>query len=519
MIHLNDSTRNNPLRMPWRNAISVGRAYDLVREDLLEHLRAAQKDMGYRYCRFHALFHDDMGVVKKDADGKISYQWHHVDKIYDALLEMGIRPFVELNAMPELFASGTQKMFYYEMNVTPPKRYEDWADLVEAFARHCIARYGLEEVRQWYFEVWNEPNLSGFWSGTKEEYFKLYEAAARALKKVDPKLRVGGPASSKANWITDIIQYCAKGNVPIDFVSTHLYPQDEYVEFQDRKGSPHKVGAFFQNTVRGVKDEVARSPMPHLEIHWTEWNTMSTTSTAGVTWVDNVCVDNLFAASFIVRNALALDDAADTLCYWTVSDIFEEGPIPNAPFTCTYGLMTNTGIPKAAYNAFKLLRQMRGDVLDTTGTAPDYCGVCGTRELDTLRAILWNHEPLELKGKQPAWKDTLVLPIPAGTKTTAISARIAASKGSPWETWVQMGTPQNLTPAQEHVLRAHAEPEWRTIDLIERDGKLALDFTLQPNDVLYIEISPKSGKATGKGGGAMADLMAWDKMMGEQSRA
>ena len=160
----------------------------------------AQTILGYPYCRFHAIFDDEMDVVRRDKQtGKLIFQWHEVDKVYDALLKLSIRPFVKLNPMPAAMASGTQTMFHYKMNVTPPKSYEEWEILVEAFTRHMVERYGIEEVRQWYFEVWNEPNLSVFWSGTQDEYWKLYTASAKAIKRVDEKLRVGGPASSKGN--------------------------------------------------------------------------------------------------------------------------------------------------------------------------------------------------------------------------------------------------------------------------------------------------------------------------------
>ena len=169
MIKITPSAQPQPLRQPWRELITVGRAYDLLRADLLDHLEWLQKEIGYRYCRFHALFHDDMGVVKRAANGAITYHWHHLDKVYDALLARGLKPFVELNSMPAALASGDATIFYYRMNITPPRDWDEWGALIEAFARHCIERYGLDEVRSWYFEVWNEPNLSGFWTGTQED--------------------------------------------------------------------------------------------------------------------------------------------------------------------------------------------------------------------------------------------------------------------------------------------------------------------------------------------------------------
>jgi len=259
---------NHQLTMPWRNCIAVGRANNLLRADILEHLAYAQKIMGYRYCRFHALFDDEMDVVRRDEKtGKLIFQWHQVDKVYDALLKLGIRPFVELNPMPKVMASGTQLMFHYNMNVTPPKSYDEWELLVSAFTSHMVERYGLDEVRKWYFEVWKEPNLSGFWSGTQDEYWKLYTASAKAVKGVDAQLRIGGPASSKGNWIKEIITYTTKNKVPLDFVSTHLYPQDEQVQYPDRVGSHYKVGDFFSATVNEVKEWVKNSERPDLEIH------------------------------------------------------------------------------------------------------------------------------------------------------------------------------------------------------------------------------------------------------------
>ena len=271
------------LRMPWRNCVAVGRAYLLLRADLLEQFAAAQKELGYRYCRFHALFDRDMDVVERAKDGSLTFKWHQIDKIYDALLAMGIRPFVELNPMPDALASGTQQLFWYKANVTPPQDYREWELLVHEFAKHLVRRYGLDEVRKWYFEVWNEPNLSGFWSGTKDEYFKLYKASADGLKSVDGGLRIGGPASSKANWIQDMIDYCTDNSVPLDFISTHLYPQDEQVDYPDRKGSPYGVGEYFPAKIKSVKEIVANSKRPDLEIHWTEWKLRRRTRLRGGT--------------------------------------------------------------------------------------------------------------------------------------------------------------------------------------------------------------------------------------------
>lgn len=522
MITVDPSTTDSDLRMPWRNCIAVGRAYELLRKDLLDHLRFLQREIGYRYCRFHGIFHDDVAVVVRRPDGKLQYQWHQVDKIYDALLEIGLRPFVELNPMPAALASGTQTIFWWKMNVTPPRDYSEWEDLVYQFTRHLVDRYGIGEIRRWYFEVWNEPNLAGFWTGTKQDYWKLYDSSARAVKRVDAQLRIGGPATSKANWVTDMIDHCAADDVPLDFISTHLYPQDEHVQYQDRQGSPHQPGEFFADTIRGALDEIRRGKRPDLPIHWTEWNAMSTDSSKNISWVDNPTNDSIFGASFIVKNMLALDNAADTLCWWVASDLFEESAMPNGPFSCTYGMLTIHGIPKASYHAFSLLSKLRGPLMPVhLDGVPDGCGAFATAMGDVRNVLLWNCPPMGAANPQ-TWRDTIQLPVATANRQLAVTVRIKPGAGSCYETWLAMGRPQNLSPTQESLLRAHAIPEHRVQTVTPTAGasgaRCAIDLPVEllPGEVLYVEISP-AGPAAAPKGAKLHDLQRWNKLMGELS--
>lgn len=512
------SSEDRPLRMPWKQGITVGRAYELLRSDLIEHLRVVQRAVGYRYCRFHGVFHDDMDVVRRDADGRLFFQWHQVDKAYDALLAIGLKPFVELNPMPAALASGTQTIFAWKMNVTPPIDYDEWAQLVRAFAEHLIERYGHAEVATWYFEVWNEPNLSGFWSGTQEDYWRLYDVSARALKAVSPALRVGGPATSKASWIAEFIEHCAQENVPVDFVSTHVYPQDEYVSYQDRAGSPHKLGEFFTDMVRGVRETVRASARPGLEIHWTEWNTLSTDATANIKWVNNPFIDGLFSAALVARHMVALDDAAESLMYWTASDVFEESGMPGRPFSGGYGLLTIHGIPKAAFHAFALLNRLRGRRLAVRvgGDVPGGAGLCATHEGGTMHVLLWNWQKLEV-AEQPVWSDTLELPasMPCGQ---VLATRIRLGAGSAYESWLALGRPANLTRGQEAFLRAQAEPERALCATVLDNGQSRLDIRLAANEVLHLEITAAPVPAVTGRIEPGSPVASWDQAMGEKSK-
>ncbi len=518
LIKVKPTAVSKQLTMPWRNCIAVGRANNLLRADILEHLAYAQKEIGYKYCRFHAIFDDEMNVVQRDLKTKaLIFNWHQVDKVYDALLKLGIRPFVELNPMPAVMASGTKTMFNYKMNVTPPSSYDEWQLLVEIFTKHLVERYGLEEVRNWYFEVWNEPNLGGFWSGTQQEYWNLYTASAKAVKSVDAKLRIGGPASSKANWVKEIITYTTKNKIPLDFISTHLYPQDEQVQYPDRKGSPYKIGDFFSATVKEVTDWVKNSERPDLEIHWTEWNTQTAASADKITWGDNIYVDNLFAASFIVRNCVELDTACKTFAYWVVSDIFDEGGIPQSPFSCTYGLLNIHGIPKASFNAFRFLKNMTGNILQTSTTKAlqNGKGLLVTKDQQTIKILLWNQSFPEEKTATD-FIGNIELPTNIDTLLNVVKATIGIGSGSPWESWQVMGSPLNPSPAQMQLLQQHSVPAYSFSQLPSKKGLANLSFNLLPGGVQYFEISLPRPSVNTRFANPEA-FKLWDKLMGERS--
>jgi len=191
----------SPFPHVWEEAFGSGRAILSLRESYRNDLVAVKQATDFHYVRFHAIFHDEVGVYSEDEQGNPVYNFSYVDEIYDGLLERGVRPFVEISFMPRKLAFNPDALhpFWYKPNVSPPKSYERWEALITEFARHLVARYGIEVVSQWYFEVWNEPNID-FWGGIPRErsYFQLYEHTARALKAVSARLRVGGPATAAA---------------------------------------------------------------------------------------------------------------------------------------------------------------------------------------------------------------------------------------------------------------------------------------------------------------------------------
>jgi len=494
------SVTNNasaPLRKPWKNAIATGHAHLHLRSDLQSHLAKLQRDIGYRYCRFHGLLHDDMAVVTRLKNGSLAFRWDQVDKVFDSLRAVNLRPFVELSSMPVALASGTDNVFDWGFNTTPPSDYAEWGQLVGALARHCADRYGLDEIAQWYFEVWNEPNIN-FWTGGQDGYWKLYDASATALKAVSPRLRVGGPATARAEWVADLISHCSSAGVPLDFISTHIYPQDEFLLYPDRKGSPYQPGAFLPDNVRKVRDTVRSSALPNLEIHWTEWNSLVPLPDGKISWDENPSVDNLSAAATVCAFCVAVDEDCDTFCWWDASDVFEESGMTQSEFSNTYGLLTNNGIPKATFNAFSFLARLRGGRREVQhdALAPGR-GLVATGEGECRQVLLW-HRFLPETGEQQPWTGVLEIPWTESAQPVVLQERITAGAGSCYETWQSLGTPQNLSPSEHRLLKVHANPEARLFQPEAQSGKVTHEFRLAPGEVLYVELRPQGAVALPK---------------------
>lgn len=219
------SDPGSPLPHFWEHTVGSDHAPVALRADWRSQLERCHRELGFRYVRFHGLLSDDLGTLVCQ-DHRFLFSFFNADQIVDHLLSIGVRPFVELSFMPTALASGDKTVFHYRANVTPPRDYGEWQDLIRRLVAHWKDRYGAEEVRRWYFEVWNEPNLEAFWTGSRADYFKLYRRAAQAIKDVDSSFPVGGPATARNEWISEFLDFCEGQGVPVDFLSTHHYPTD-----------------------------------------------------------------------------------------------------------------------------------------------------------------------------------------------------------------------------------------------------------------------------------------------------
>jgi xylan 1,4-beta-xylosidase len=454
----------------WEIVFGSGRANLALRDAYRRDLDSVRAATAMQYVRFHAILHDENGIYDEDAKGRPVYNFSYLDQIYDGLLDRNIRPFVELSFMPRKLASSlTPHPFWYKPLVSPPNNYAHWDDLIAEFTRHLIARYGEPEVEQWYFEVWNEPNLD-FWGGRPNEstYYELYDHTARAIKSVSPNLRVGGPATAQAAWVDSFIRHCVDNHAPMDFVSTHVYGNDRS---EDVFGTHESIRRrdMVGRAVKKVYDQVHASPRPGLPIIWSEYNA-SYMNEAAVT-------DSPFMGPWLANNIRECDGLVTAMSYWTFSDVFEEQGIVKRPFYGGYGLIAEDQIPKAAFNAFRLLH-MLGD--QRIAVASDNALV--TRGADGQLAIaLWNYAAPEEAGSPREMR--LAIEGLAGPHRARIQI-VDAQHGSPLAAWEAMGRPAFPTRQQIQLLRdAAALPE-----AIERDP--AQPLILQPHSLALVKIIP-----------------------------
>ena len=427
----------------WEQTFGSGRAILTMRESYRNDLREVKKATDVQYVRFHNILHDEVGVYDEDEQGRPEYNFSYVDQIYDGLLQNGVRPFVEISFMPKKLALREDiHPFWYHPIVSPPKSYEKWDDLIRALGRHLVERYGIDEVASWYFEVWNEPNID-FWTGEPKEatYYELYDHTARALKSVNPRLRVGGPSTSSAHWIDSFLHHVASENIPIDFISSHGYADDTVEDlFGTKQDIPmdQRVCA----AIKKVRDQIGRSPRPSLPLMWTEWNVPS--------FGPLQARDTPYVGAALADDIRQCDGLVDMMSFWTFSDVFEEGGPKREPFDGGFGLIAMGGIKKPSYVAFALLHRLGDERIPQSAS-----NVLVTRRQDgTLAIAAWNLVDPDKTGS------AISITFKFGGLTGQHSARLTradSDHGNTQAAYKAIGSPTYPTPAQVRKLNAIAD--------------------------------------------------------------
>ena len=517
MIHINFCSEGQRYKPYWKTCVGAGRANEGLRAAFQRQLRQVQEQIGFRYLRFHGLLHDDMFVVRENESGEKNYNFQYIDELFDSMLEMQIRPFVELSFFPSCLKGGDATQFWWKANITPPETWDGWCALIDRLIRHWLQRYGEAEVRTWYFEVWNEPNLNSFWDGTRSQYFSLYAATAQTIKSIDPHLRVGGPATSNfvpddrfdgetedfthhlthkvddldslnwhGVWIEAFLDYCAKHRLPLDFVSTHPYPTDFAFDQTGRmKGRTRNVDSTRQDMM-WLKQTVQRSAYPNAEIHLTEWS--SSPSARDCTH------DYLQEAAYLVKCNLDGIGLADSLSFWAFTDVFEETGAGDSIFHGGFALINYQGIVKPSFHAYRMLSRL-GDTLLYRDEHAFF-----TKKEGKLAALLY-HYPLSSTVSMSTYPDRsrAQKELETGEAVTVSCTLTGLTPGAEilietldrehgWALplWLDMGAPEPPTREETARLIEHANATDRRTVTADAQGTLTLQLSVCPWNVIGI---------------------------------
>jgi xylan 1,4-beta-xylosidase len=452
----------------WEQMFGSGRAVLALRAAYRSDLREVKQATDFRYVRGHAILHDEVGVYDEDKQGKPIYNFTYVDQIYDGILANGVRPMVEISFMPRKLASDPNAThpFWYKQNVSPPKDYAKWDDLIRHFAQHLVERYGIGEVSQWYFEVWNEPNID-FWAGNPKQatYFELYDHTARALKSVSPLLRVGGPATAAADWIEPFLAHVSQQNVPIDFVSSHGYG-DDTVENLFHTSEQIPMNQRVCRAIGKVHDQIKASGRPQLPLFWTEWSVPS--------YNDLGARDSTYVGPALAYDIVQCDGLVQMMSYWTFDDVFEEGGVSDGPFHNTFGLIAVGGIKKPAFYDYALMHRLGDERL-----ANQSSNVLVTRRSDgSIVVATWNLVEPDQKGTAQHMRLEFRN---VNAAAPVLVRRVDEKHSNSLAAYRAMGSPRYPTQAQ--------------IDQLNRESALApAEVTTLKNGVLELDV-PADGLA------------------------
>ncbi len=461
--------------------VGTGRMGLALQKEYMDQLKAVQEDIGFKHIRGHGLFSDDMAIYQEyeDADGNIKaeYNFTYLDLVMDSYMSVNIKPFIELGFMPYKMASGDQTVFYWKGNVTPPREYRLWNEMVVATLKHLMERYGADEVVTWPIEVWNEPNLPGFWKGADmNEYLVLFEESFKAIKALDSRFRVGGPAIcgvEDKKHMKFFMEFLHEKKLPIDFITRHHYTSElpvpdghyGYIELRELKES-------FE-TLQDSRDIIDSYPeYKGTEMHITEFNT---------SYIPNAPIhDTNQNAAYVASMLAILGDTSESYSYWTFGDIFEERGVPFTPFHGGFGMMANGGIRKPTYYAFKFFKDLTGKCV----LKNDNSVICF--ENGVYKGVVWNSN---VKRTGEALDITFRLEGTEGSYSV-IKKVVDEDSCNPLKIWHAMGEPASLSAEQLKLLKESDKPltEARIIDSV--DGSVEICLHVEEFGLIYFEAQP-----------------------------
>ncbi len=511
ILDVNAKNQKGTLYHTFKVFTGVGRAKEILMRRIQAELITLQKEIGFRYIKFHGILDDSMMLYNEDKQGNPCLTFHYVDEVLDFLLSIGLKPLIQFSFMPKLLAKDPKStIFYNPVILSEPNHYGKWAYTIRELTRHIIMRYGLCEVRTWLFTFWNSPYKPYAFAFEKDEIaYELYRITRNSVKECDSLLRFGSPSygslSFSGSEFYDFLNYCKTNSCYPDFYNIHCYPVKTSTtkdlatlgESSGESGENDRIilsddPDYIAHTLECYKKNIAR--YPKLPTYITEWSSTSSHRD----WLNDTC----YRSAYIVKNILENYDAVDSFGNWCLSDTMEELPLSNEEFHGELGLFTCNGIKKPAYYAFTFLNKL----MDTLVEKGDGYFVT-TNQRDDYAIILYNYShvsPLYAQGilfnvsfmeRYNAIIDSnslefdFVLSHMENGNYILTEQIVNREQGSAFDEWVRMGALPLNTEEEIGLLKGRSMPKLNKVHMEVTNNSLNYYANLKPHEIRLILIN------------------------------
>lgn len=491
----------------FKRQCNVGHARNLLDLDIQNEIITVQKELGFQYIGFHGLLDDSMMIYDELEDGTPIFSHIMMDKIFDFLLDIKLKPIIELSYMPSKLAEEkSHYMFYTKSTIGKPKSYKKWEMLIVFIFNHLIQRYGLNEVISWPIQIWSTPDSGSDQFGFKSqaEFFDFYVRTYKIIHNISENFDIQSPSirnNSLENptFFNDFIEYTKKYDCQPKHINISFFPVDvkrlnENSDVQLSKRIP------LLKSKDALKESIDKINKNNLSHNWNINKFIINAWNSSLSHRD-LLNDTVFKATYIVRNVLLNHDSVASLAYWCLSDNIQETQLDNDHFHGGFGLFTVFGLKKAAYYAYELLYRL-GDKILAAGE-----GYSVHKKADnTIQVMLYNYQhfnslyaegelfDMTLTNRYCAFEAgadmKVVIPIEGFTNGTyyITETRINKNNGSCFDKWLEMGAIEKLSKEDLEYLDASSLPSKKITKELVKDTKITISRNLAPHEVILLEV-------------------------------
>jgi len=485
-----------PFKHTWAGFGNIDQMRWMARKDCLDQLKEGHKNLGIRHIRAVGMFDDDLYVIGRDPKNfnaqntATRYNWQYIDYIFDELLDIGIAPMFTTTFTPRSLASGDQSVFDTQLNVTLPKSFKEWEDLILATLNHMLQRYGKERMKDWYYEVWNEPNLNAFFAGSMEDFFQLWQSTWNVIKKIDADFKIGGPSTARAEWIPEFLDFAEKNNCMPDYLIGHIYNNDSENAALSPFSGPqddkiNKSPNFIGGVIRGVK-EIAKERNFKGEIHWNEW---------GRSWFPyDPQRETANEAAFIVKTMAEVSHHADYFAYWCFSDIYNQLGYGAETFHGNYGMTNLQGLKKPSYFAHQLLSKLGAYRLTVSNQDSKLENAIVTNDDGQLSILIYSFDPdFEPGNQSQILKVEVSLPENWNESNYNIELyRVSQENNNIVTTWQKNGSPDYINYEERKLWKERnvLEGDTKNYQVRKHENENILEFEMLKPGIVLAQITP-----------------------------